>query len=385
MSGIYNASRHCLVVSEDKGSYKSAKVIYLELDEICRDGGTQPRAVINLHHVKLLEEQMEDGQQLEPITVFYDGELYWLADGFHRWYAHRNRQEDAIACVIYTGNRRDAVLYSVGANADNKPALPRSRVDKHRSVITLMQDEEWGTWSDNQIAKQCKVSQPFVSKLRQNLTYNVISENSTRTYKTKHGNVAKMHTAKIGNSQKKAIKEESRVRLKDDQPLFPAQSGTITQLPLPDAAIVQLDNGTRELIPLQDLNTDLSNPYQIAHHLKFVPGGLVEIRVPTNNKINGRLGRIAAVHESTVDIWLRNVNTMTVNKHTLKHQHVEPVPMSREPQLVEICDRLNKLTKCELDPFEVQILSLLEQPVVFTPVELEYLAHIEHRYGIHKT
>lgn|GEM_PF-5301541 len=43
----------------------SKKSDYLALDEIRRDGGTQPRAAINLHHVNLLTEQMEDGQQLE--------------------------------------------------------------------------------------------------------------------------------------------------------------------------------------------------------------------------------------------------------------------------------------------------------------------------------
>ncbi|MEC4813367.1 MAG: ParB N-terminal domain-containing protein [Scytonema sp. PMC 1069.18] len=77
-------------------------VDYLSLDEIRRDGGTQPRAAINLQHVKLLEAQMEDGQQLEPVTIFYDGESYWLADGFHRWHAHKNQGEEVIACFIHS-------------------------------------------------------------------------------------------------------------------------------------------------------------------------------------------------------------------------------------------------------------------------------------------
>lgn len=38
--------------------------------------------------------------------------------------------------------------------------------------------------------------------------------------------------------------------------------------------------------------------------------------------------------------------------------------------------------KCNLDPDEVEMLLLLEQPVAFTPVELEYLRHIEQRHGI---
>ncbi len=44
--------------------------------------------------------------------------------------------------------------------------------------------------------------------------------------------------------------------------------------------------------------------------------------------------------------------------------------------------RISKLRQCDLDPFEVEILSLLERPVAFTPVELGYLAQIEQGHGI---
>ncbi len=51
--------------------------------------------------------------------------------------------------------------------------------------------------------------------------------------------------------------------------------------------------------------------------------------------------------------------------------------MEREPQLVQVYRRLQKLRKCNLDPFEREILLLLERPVVLTPVELEYLSLME--------
>lgn len=174
------------------------KVEYLTLDEIRRDGGTQPRAAINLQHVKLLEEQLQEGQQLDPVTVFYDGESYWLADGFHRWLAHRNCSDEVIACNIHLGSRRDAILYSVGANADHKPALPRSRVDKHLAILRLLEDQEWKNWSDREIAHKCKVDHKTVGKIRQNLTGEFPSEKQMRTYKTKHGTVALMNTTNIG-------------------------------------------------------------------------------------------------------------------------------------------------------------------------------------------
>ena len=158
-------------LSED---FSTSTPTELALDEIRRDGGTQPRTTIDLKHVKLLEEQMEEGKELEPVTVFYDGESYWLADGFHRFSAHRNQGREAmpsemacpfgLACIIHTGLRRDAVLYSVGANADHKPALPRNREDKRRAVMTLLQDSEWKKWSDREIAQHCRIDHKTVGK-----------------------------------------------------------------------------------------------------------------------------------------------------------------------------------------------------------------------------
>ncbi len=389
MSGLYNVSRHRLVVSENIGENYSARIVeYLTLDEIRRDGGTQPRAAINLQHVKLLEEQIEDGQQLEPITVFYDGELYWLADGFHRWHAHRNREEEVIACVIHQGSRREAVLYSVGANADHKPALPRSRDDKRRAVMTLLTDPEWKEWSDREIARRCCVGNQMVSQLRSSICVNHTDTKLNKERKAQRG--GKTYTVNITNIGKKATTPlvKSRVTVKPDHPLFPGQSGKITQLPNSDAAIVELDNGNRELIQLKDLDMeqlDVSAGISIAHHLQLAVAGLVEIHAPNNSKINGRLGRIAAVHESRVEVWLRDLNTMTMHKHTLEHQQVESVPMDSEPQLVEVGLRITRLSSCNLDPFEVEILLLLERQVAFTPVELRYLAQMEQFYGITDT
>ena len=391
MNGFYSVPRHRLVVTEKSSEYSTKKVEYLTLDEIRRDGGTQPRAAINLQHVKLLEEQMEDGQQLEPVIVFYDGESYWLADGFHRWHAHRNREEEVIACVIHQGSRRDAVLYSVGANSDHKPALPRSREDKRRAVMTLLTDSEWKEWSDREIALRCKVDHKTVGKIRRDLTGEFPSENELRTYKTKHGTVAKMNTNNIGKKASVPLEEHSegkRVTVKDNHPLFAGQSGKITQLPNPDTAIVELDNGTRELIQLEDLDVDNEfegDRLKITPNLQLIESVLVEIHAPSNSKIHGRLGRIAAIHESTVEVWLRDVNTMTMYKHILKHQQVEPVPIDREPELVQVGLRIARLRKCNLDPFEVEMLLLLERQVAFTPVELKYLAHIENGHGIVET
>lgn len=71
--------------------------------------------------------------------------------------------------------------------------MRRTNADKRRAVETLLRDDEWGKWSDNEIARRCGVSQPFVSKLR--TSYNnykieprLASRNGT-TYEVNTGNI----------------------------------------------------------------------------------------------------------------------------------------------------------------------------------------------------
>ncbi|MBE9193567.1 hypothetical protein IQ230_25205 [Gloeocapsopsis crepidinum LEGE 06123] len=156
------------------------------------------------------------------------------------------------------------------------------------------------------------------------------------------------------------------------------------ELPNPKTASVELGTGEQEPVEVEELKP------AIAQHLQLAEGGLVEICVPNDNKVNGRWGRIAAVTAYTVEVWLRDVDTMMMQKYTLKYQQLIPLPLEKEPQLKKICDRaawalpnrISNLRQCNLDPFEVEILNLLERPVVLTSTELEYLAHIEKRHGI---
>lgn len=116
-----------------------------------------------------------------------------------------------------------------------------------------------------------------------------------------------------------------------------------------------------------------------AHHLTLEPGGLVEVRCPGNKTIHSRYGRIAKVTEKTVEVWVRDTETMMMVKHTLKHHQVEAVPLENEPGLKELCDRIARLRECQLDPFDREILELLDRAVVLTPREVEVLEGIEGR------
>ncbi|MGH2413707.1 MAG: hypothetical protein ACRDEA_08455, partial [Microcystaceae cyanobacterium] len=125
-------------------------------------------------------------------------------------------------------------------------------------------------------------------------------------------------------------------------------------------------------------------PHQlsIASHLQLSAGTLVEISAPNNPKIHERYGRVVAVGENRVSVWVRDTEMMQMNKYQLKFHQVEAVPVEKEPQLAEITQRIEKLRNLNLDPFESRILDLLEQPVVLTPTEIKYLSRIEQEHGL---
>src|SRR5215207_11626412 len=101
----------------------------LALKTIRTDGGTQPRAALNQDRVGEYADDMARGDEFPPVTVFYDGADYWLADGFHRYHARATRHPD-IEAEVRQGTRRDAILFSVGANASH--GMRRTNEDKRR-------------------------------------------------------------------------------------------------------------------------------------------------------------------------------------------------------------------------------------------------------------
>jgi hypothetical protein len=160
------------------------------------DGGTQPRTEIDY---ELVHEYSECIDQLPPVTVFNDGASNWLADGFHRYHAYRKLNIPEIDCEVRQGSLRDAILYSVSANSIH--GKRRTNADKRKAVLTLLNDVEWSRWSQYEIADQCNVTQPFVSKVKSSLMTVISDAPKESTYTTKHGTVATMRTENIGKSK----------------------------------------------------------------------------------------------------------------------------------------------------------------------------------------
>lgn len=159
----------------------------LSLEKLIINAGTQSRAQIDEQTVAEYADRMKDGDIFPPVIVYHDGKEYWLADGFHRYFALKRCGAPSINCEIHEGGLRDAVLYSYKANTDH--GLRRTADDKRKSVIGMLQDIEWQDWSDREIAKHCGVSHPFVSSLRKKMGLEQDTAKYTRAGKT--------HTKKV--------------------------------------------------------------------------------------------------------------------------------------------------------------------------------------------
>lgn len=165
----------------------------IQIADIRIDGGTQARAALDQSIVADYGDAFSSGATFPAVVVFFDGKNHWLADGFHRYFGAKRAGLVEIAADIHKGTQRDAILYSVGANASH--GLRRTNADKRQAVETLLRDTEWSKWSDREISRRAGVSFALVATVRAEVTARNCSDNKTRTYTDKHGNEATMNVS----------------------------------------------------------------------------------------------------------------------------------------------------------------------------------------------
>lgn len=134
----------------------------LSLEQIDIYGGTQARVETNDDAIGSYAEEMLAGAQFPPISVYYDGVKYWLADGFHRFLAAQRNDFEKISASVHEGSRTDALKHALGANATN--GVYRSNADKRNAVEIAL--EEWPNMSNSVIAELCRVSDDLVRRSR---------------------------------------------------------------------------------------------------------------------------------------------------------------------------------------------------------------------------
>lgn len=174
----------------------------LKVSEIRIDGSTQIRKQLNKDKVNEYAEQMEEGVAFPPITVFYDGSSYWLASGFHRLFAEKQRGSETLKVTLMNGTVDEATWFALG---DNKHGLNMTAEDYRRSIEIALNHPKWSTYSNAQIAAHVGVSASTVARVKKERN---IKPATKVTYTDKHGKKATMDTSKIGKKPKSEPEKE---------------------------------------------------------------------------------------------------------------------------------------------------------------------------------
>ena len=175
--------------------------VSLRIEDIQMDGGTQPRAVLDWDAVHDYTDAMEAGANFPPVTVFYDGESYWLADGYHRVRAAYAANFENIDCDVRQGTLQDAQWFSFSANRAN--GLRRTNDDKQRAVKAALQHPRAESLSDSEVARHCGVSVPTVAAWREKMGVSLKTLKIEARTVTRNGKTYKQRAGNIGRSTRK--------------------------------------------------------------------------------------------------------------------------------------------------------------------------------------
>lgn len=200
----------------------------LRTDYIIADPDVQPRVSMSKETIEEYAEAIkQDAKCMPPVTAFFDGSDYWLADGFHRHAGYELADCDHIPCVVKQGSKRDAMLFALGCNATH--GLKRTNADKRAAVLKLLNDQEWSKWSTEEIARRACVDpqtvanhRKAISRISGDATDSEVA-NASRTV-SRGGTTYQMNTGSIGSKplgdapKSNAHKGQSRVNgvLQDD-------------------------------------------------------------------------------------------------------------------------------------------------------------------------
>ena len=115
------------------------KPVTLALTDITVDPDLQPRQRLDEATWEGYLNAIMDGAVFPPVVVFHDGETHWLADGFHRWHAHKAARWNEIVALVAQGSRDDAIRFSLGANGTH--GKPREPGDYRRSYVRAVENK----------------------------------------------------------------------------------------------------------------------------------------------------------------------------------------------------------------------------------------------------
>lgn len=246
---------------------EAPKVEQVALEHIRTDGGTQARAKLDDATVEEYAALIGTGANVPPVVVFYDGEAYWLADGFHRVAARAKAGRVTVPAEVHAGTREDAQWYACGANATH--GLRRTNPDKRRAVMLALRNPHAVGKSNVEIAKHCGVSESSVRNIRGEMeASSQIAKIAERTVE-RGGKVYQQSTENIGKGTRKPRVEREPDTLAvveqpanetpetfdepapDDVPVFVVDAEPATVEPETPAAVVAAPPAPVRVVPVE--------------------------------------------------------------------------------------------------------------------------------------
>lgn len=153
------------------------KPVKLLIESLSLDSKTQQRIATSDDAVAEYAAVIRSGLTLPPITVYFDRERYYIADGWHRVLAYLEAGEKYIMAYVKDGTLRDAIFAATGANVDH--GVRRTNADKRQAVCTLLKDAEWCKISSRMIAEHCGVGHDMVERYRHQLAETPVDNGRT--------------------------------------------------------------------------------------------------------------------------------------------------------------------------------------------------------------
>ena len=170
----------------------------LNLAVLRLDGETQARLALSQEKVQEYAALMEDGEEFRPVEAFFDGSDYWLADGFHRYFATKANKKTSIAVTIHNGTLEEAQLFAFSANKGH--GLHMAAADIRHCIVRMLEHPVWGGWTNAAIAKHVGTSKMTVGRVKAAMSEP--EESTEKKYINQFGEEKTIKTKNLGRKAK---------------------------------------------------------------------------------------------------------------------------------------------------------------------------------------
>jgi len=173
------------------------ETIILEIQRIRRDGGTQGRVSLNQYVVEEYAELMRAGTEFPPVRTWFDGDNYWLSDGFQRVAAAELNSPASVRAEVFCGTLEDAKWDSYAANS--RHGSRRARADIEAIMKRAWEHPRASVLSVCQIALHLNIPEATLRRWRKGLS-SPSGEDATRIA-VRHGKAYCIDTTRIGKER----------------------------------------------------------------------------------------------------------------------------------------------------------------------------------------